>query len=57
MMGGVLVERTVGDVLPALQINQKGIHSVRDALVKDYDKKLKEFEKWKKDNKVQVIQQ
>jgi len=57
MIGGVLVERTVQDVLPALRTNQSGIQTVRDGLVKEYEKKQQMFAKWKRDNHVQVVSQ
>ncbi|KAL8919192.1 MAG: hypothetical protein Q9208_006952 [Pyrenodesmia sp. 3 TL-2023] len=57
MINGVLVERTVKDVLPALQINADGLRKVLDELVKQYKRQEVEMEKWKKKNNVQVVQQ
>ncbi|KAF2719948.1 Prefoldin beta-like protein [Polychaeton citri CBS 116435] len=57
MINGVLVERTVGDVLPALQTNSEGLKKVLEDLVKQYKGKQDEMEKWKKKNKIQVVQQ
>lgn len=47
MVNGVLVERTVKDVVPALQTNQEGLKKVLDELVKQYTKQQEEMEKWK----------
>ncbi|CAP60438.1 uncharacterized protein PODANS_1_7330 [Podospora anserina S mat+] len=56
MINGVLVERTVKDVIPALQTNAEGLKKVLDDLVKQYKTKQDELEKWKKKNNVQVVQ-
>lgn len=47
MINGVLVERTVNDVLPALQTNADGLKKVLDDLLKQYTGKQEELEKWK----------
>ncbi|KAI4261812.1 MAG: hypothetical protein L6R42_002995 [Xanthoria sp. 1 TBL-2021] len=47
MINGVLVERTVKDVLPALQINADGLKRVLDELVKQYKRQQEDMEKWK----------
>jgi len=47
MINGILVERTVGDVLPALQTNADGLKKVLEDLVKQYRSKQDEMEKWK----------
>ena len=47
MINGVLVERTVSDVLPALQTNADGLKKVLEDLVKQYRTKQEEMEKWK----------
>ncbi|TKA83774.1 hypothetical protein B0A55_00021 [Friedmanniomyces simplex] len=57
MINGVLVERTVGDVLPALQTNADGLKKVLQDLVKQYRTKQDDMEKWKKKNNIQVVQQ
>ncbi|KAK4129602.1 hypothetical protein N657DRAFT_86126 [Parathielavia appendiculata] len=54
MINGVLVERTVKDVVPALRTNAEGLKKVLDDLVKQYKAKQDELEKWK--NNVQVVQ-
>ncbi|KAG6002559.1 hypothetical protein E4U21_002983 [Claviceps maximensis] len=57
LINGVLVERTVKDVVPALRTNQDGLRKVLDDLVKQYKLKQDELDKWKKKNNVQVVQQ
>jgi len=57
MINGVLVERTVKDVVPALQTNSEGLKKVLEDLVKQYNKQQTEMEKWKKKNNIQVVQQ
>lgn len=47
MINGVLVERTVKDVIPALQTNSDGLRKVLDELVKQYKRQQEEMEKWK----------
>lgn len=47
MINGVLVERTVKDVIPALKTNSDGLKSVLEDLVKQYNNKQVEMEKWK----------
>ncbi|KAI4090537.1 MAG: hypothetical protein LQ344_004678 [Seirophora lacunosa] len=47
MINGVLVERTVKDVLPALQTNADGLKKLLDELVKQYKRQQEEMEKWK----------
>ncbi|KAK8114939.1 prefoldin subunit 2 [Apiospora kogelbergensis] len=56
MINGVLVERTVEDVIPALNTNAEGLKQVLDELVKQYKTKQDDLEKWKKKNNVQVVQ-
>lgn len=47
LINGVLVERTVKDVVPALKTNQEGLRKVLDDLVKQYKTKQDDLEKWK----------
>jgi prefoldin subunit 2 len=47
MINGVLVERTVKDVIPALKTNAEGLKKVLDDLVKQYKTKQDDLEKWK----------
>ncbi|KAI9167030.1 putative prefoldin subunit 2 [Paramyrothecium foliicola] len=57
LINGVLVERTVEEVVPALKTNQDGLKKVLDDLVKQYKSKQDDLDKWKKKNNVQVVQQ
>lgn len=47
LINGVLVERTIDDVLPALNTNSDGLKQVLDELVKQYKSKQDEMDKWK----------
>jgi polyhydroxyalkanoate synthesis regulator phasin len=47
MINGVLVERTVADVVPSLKTNSEGLKKVLDDLLKQYKTKQEEMEKWK----------
>ena len=47
LINGVLVERTVQDVVPALKTNQDGLKKVLDDLVKQYKTKQDDLDKWK----------
>lgn len=47
MINGVLIERTVQDVVPALKTNAEGLAKVLDDLVKQYKTRQEELEKWK----------
>lgn len=47
MINGVLVERTVKDVIPALQTNSEGLKNVLVELVKQYKRQEEEMDKWK----------
>ena len=47
LINGVLVERTVKDVVPALTTNQEGLKKVLDDMVKQYKTKQDDLEKWK----------
>lgn len=47
MINGVLVERTVGEVLPQLQTNAEGLKKILEDLVKQYKSKQDEMESWK----------
>ena len=47
MINGVLVERTVKDVKPALQTNSEGLKKVLEELVKQYKRQQDDMEKWK----------
>lgn len=47
MVNGVLVERTVQDVLPALKTNSDGLKQVLDDMLKQYKNKQNELDTWK----------
>lgn len=47
MINGVLVERTVKDVMPAIETNSEGLKKVLDDLVKQYKRQQEDMEKWK----------
>ncbi len=47
MINGVLVERTVKDVLPALKTNSDGLKQVLDKLLMEYKSKQDEMDNWK----------
>ncbi|KAG2185903.1 hypothetical protein INT43_002341 [Umbelopsis isabellina] len=55
MVGGVLVERTVKDVLPALQTNFDGIQQVISSLLQTYKKKEEDFIAFQKKHNIQVV--
>ncbi|QKX53484.1 uncharacterized protein TRUGW13939_00563 [Talaromyces rugulosus] len=57
MINGVLVERTIDDILPSLKTNADGLKQVLDELLKQYKTKQTEMDTWKKKNNVQVVQQ
>jgi prefoldin subunit 2 len=56
LINGVLVERTVKDVVPALKTNQEGLRKVLDDLVKQYKTKQDDLEKWKVSQKSDSFQ-
>lgn len=47
MINGVLVERTVKDVIPSLKTNSEGLKQVLDDLLKQYKTKQDEMDMWK----------
>jgi hypothetical protein len=47
MINGVLAERTVKDVIPALRTTAEGLKKVLDDLVKQYKSKQDELDRWK----------
>ncbi|OCH96010.1 Prefoldin beta-like protein [Obba rivulosa] len=52
LVGGVLVERTVKDVVPALNTNREGILKVISNLAEQYKSKDEEFETLKRDYRI-----
>ncbi|KAI7875354.1 Prefoldin beta-like protein [Lichtheimia hyalospora FSU 10163] len=55
MVGGVLVERTVKEVLPALQTNYSGIQQVIQSLLQSYKRKEQEFQEFQKKHNIQMV--
>ncbi|KAI7864974.1 Prefoldin beta-like protein [Spinellus fusiger] len=55
MVGGVLVERTVKEVLPALETNFNGIQQVIHSLLQSYKRKEQEFVEFQNKHKIQVV--
>ncbi|QMW40425.1 hypothetical protein G4B11_003705 [Aspergillus flavus] len=47
MVNGVLVERTIRDVLPTLKTNSDGLKQVLEELLKQYKSKQTELDNWK----------
>lgn len=47
MVNGVLVERTVKDVLPTLKTNSEGLQQVLEDMLKQYKTKQAELDTWK----------
>ena len=47
MINGVLVERAIKDVKPALETNSEGLQKVLEELLKQYKKQQEEMDKWK----------
>lgn len=47
MVNGVLVERTVKDVLPTLKTNSDGLKQVLEDMLKQYKSKQTELDNWK----------
>ncbi|TQS32621.1 hypothetical protein Golomagni_07059 [Golovinomyces magnicellulatus] len=47
LINGVLVERTVKDVVPALKTNQEGLSKILEDLVKQYKTKQDDLDSWK----------
>lgn len=55
MVGGVLTERTVGDVVPLLNTNLDGLKTVMETLLNNYKETEEKFVKFQKDNKIKVV--
>lgn len=47
MINGVLIERTVADVVPALKTNAEGLKKVLEDLVMQYKAREEDLTKWK----------
>ncbi|CAH0481455.1 unnamed protein product [Peronospora belbahrii] len=57
MVGGILVERTVEDVLPAVKANRDGIRQVLSQLKENIQEKEKAADEWQRKYNIQVQQQ
>jgi prefoldin subunit 2 len=53
MINGVLVERTVKEVVPALKTNSEGLKKLLSELVIQYKSKEEDMEKWKVSHKLE----
>ncbi|KIS66703.1 tubulin-binding prefolding complex subunit GIM4 [Mycosarcoma maydis] len=49
LIGGVLVERTVKEVLPALQTNLEGLKQILETLLKQYKQKESELQDFQRE--------
>lgn len=57
MVGGALVESDVKTTKPILETKRKNIDEAIGKMKNELVKIASEFEKWKKDNKIQVVRQ
>ncbi|CCD22978.1 tubulin-binding prefolding complex subunit GIM4 NDAI_0A08250 [Naumovozyma dairenensis CBS 421] len=57
MIGGALVESNVKTTLPILQTKRQNLQDAVNTMRSELIKIAEEFDKWKKDNKIQVVQQ
>jgi len=55
LIGGILVERTVKDVVPALQTNREGIRKVMANLTEQYKAKEQDFDTFKQDYNIRPV--
>ncbi|KAF9006606.1 Prefoldin beta-like protein, partial [Cyathus striatus] len=55
LIGGVLVERTVKDVVPALQTNRDGIRKVIMNLAEQYRAKEQDLESFKREYSIRPV--
>lgn len=53
LINGVLVERTIEDVIPSLKTNADGLKKVLEELMKQYKAKQEEMDKWKVGSSIQ----
>ncbi|KAI6135062.1 Prefoldin beta-like protein [Pisolithus croceorrhizus] len=56
LIGGVLVERTVKEVVPALRTNRDGIRKVVSTLTDQIKAKEQEFENFKREYNIRIVQ-
>ncbi|CAL9729015.1 prefoldin subunit 2 [Monosporozyma unispora] len=57
MVGGALVESNVETTKPILETKRKNLDDTINKMKEELVKVATEFEKWKKDNKIQVVKQ
>ncbi|QEU60905.1 Gim4 [Kluyveromyces lactis] len=57
MVGSALVDTDVKTTIPVLQTNRDNLEQTVSTLKGQLIKTAEEFEKWKKDNKIQVVRQ
>ncbi|ORX74268.1 Prefoldin beta-like protein [Linderina pennispora] len=57
LINGVLVERTVKEVLPALKTNQEGIKKTIEQLAQQYKATDKEFVEYRQKHHIRIAQQ
>lgn len=57
MIGGALVESNVETTKPILETKRKNLEDTINKMKEELVKVASEFEKWKKDNKIQVVKQ
>lgn len=56
MVGSVLIDQTVKDVIPTLELTREGLTKALDTLKRDAAKTQKELNAWKEKNHVKVVQ-
>eukprot|EP00033_Pygsuia_biforma_P000869 GCRY01001008.1.p1 GENE.GCRY01001008.1~~GCRY01001008.1.p1 ORF type:complete len:154 (+),score=18.04 GCRY01001008.1:123-584(+) len=54
LIGGVLVERTVGNLEPVIETNRKGIEDVMKALTDDLQKREKVLKEYQKEHNIKI---
>ena len=57
MIGGALVESDVETTRPILETKRKNLEDTINKMKEELVRVASEFEKWKKDNKIQVVKQ
>lgn len=57
MIGGALVETDVGSTVPILKTKREKLGEALDKLRAELQRKGREFDDWKRENKIQVVQQ
>lgn len=57
MIGSSLVESDVKTTIPILETNSKNLTETISTMKSELIKTAQDFEKWKKDNKIQVVRQ